>query len=129
MCKKLKPPLLSLLLFSWICITICLIQPQTTLAKALISPDFRDNCSINPNLPLTRPNYQGEATPISVGIYILDLSEIKSGEQTVKVDFLLKLTWSDYRLKDDNCILELANIWYPQVYFLNRSDRLYLIFS
>lgn len=105
----------------FLCLNTYIFQFQVVLAQTLITPDFTNNCRLNSHLPATRPNSQNTATRVLVGIYILDLSEIKSGEQTVKVDFLLKLTWSDPHLKVTNCVVDLAKIWHPQVYFLNQK--------
>ena len=73
-----------------------------------------------------RPDPKGVPTKVSVGIYLLDLVEIKDVEQEFTVDLATGFSWKDSRLvKQDHgklaksCNVTLDQVWHPQLQGLN----------
>lgn len=72
-----------------------------------------------------RPDNDGEPTLVTVGLRIVDLTEISDVTQTLSGNFALSISWTDKRLVDlENCRIPLDKIWAPKIEFLN-SGRLF----
>ncbi len=69
-----------------------------------------------------RPGPEGVPTRIDVAAYLLDVESINDLEQTFKVDFVLRLRWSDSRLSGKGPNLPLENVWHPNVTILNQRS-------
>jgi hypothetical protein len=70
----------------------------------------------------TRPDPQGQATRVSVGIFVVDISEIDDAKQTFKADLYVTLRWKDRRLESSDVrrIVQLAKVWHPAVQIVNQ---------
>ena len=75
-----------------------------------------------------------EKIKIFVSFFLFDISSINTADQTFKTDFRLQLRWHDPRLslksRNDKSIptlVELADIWHPDIRFLNsqKLEKLY----
>ena len=79
-------------------------------------------------LPATRPDAEGKATRVSVGIFVVDISEIDDAKQTFKADVYVKISWKDPRLAGSEVhrSIPLNKVWHPPFQILNRRtlDRL-----
>jgi hypothetical protein len=72
-----------------------------------------------------RPDAGGPPTEVSVGIRMIDLTEINDVSQTMTGDFAVRLTWTDPRLAHlEGCEILLDDIWSPGLTFIN-SGRLF----
>jgi len=73
---------------------------------------------------ITRPDPDGAPTEISVGLYFLDVAQIDDVAQDFAADVVFEAAWTDPRLADPEApptrVLRLAEIWDPEVGFLNR---------
>ena len=73
---------------------------------------------------VTRPDPAGTPTQVSVGLYFLDVAQIDDVAQEFTADVLVQALWMDLRLADPGApptrVLPLAEIWDPNVGFLNR---------
>ena len=69
----------------------------------------------SPNIQTdVRPGTDGPPTPVSVGIFMVDLTEISDPNQTLTGDFAVVLTWTDPRLAHlEGCEISLDDIWSP----------------
>ena len=74
-----------------------------------------------------RPGKNGPPTEVSVGVFVLDVSNITDVDHTFTVDFVLRLRWKDPRLASEPKGLtrsyrkfNLQDIWNPKVNVLNR---------
>ncbi len=86
----------------------------------------QDPCSAPSVQTDKRPGAGGPPTKVSVGLRMIDLTEINDVKQTMTGDFLVILTWKDPRLVHlEGCNISLNNIWTPRVAFFN-SGRLIL---
>lgn len=71
-----------------------------------------------------RPNVGGSPTVISVGLRMIDLTEINDVKQTLTGDFAVLLNWTDARLSQlQGCEISLDKVWSPSLVFVN-SGRL-----
>lgn len=83
------------------------------------------DCSVPPELTLTRPDPEGVPTEMTVGAYLLDLQDINDAEQTFSADFFFVMAWRDERLLNvggrslAGCRLPVESIWAPRVLILN----------
>ena len=79
----------------------------------------------DPNVQIdVRPNAGGPPTVISVGVRLLDLTEINDVKQTLTVDLGVLLSWTDERFAQfQGCEIALDKVWSPSVVFAN-SGRL-----
>jgi hypothetical protein len=79
-------------------------------------------------LPATRPDAEGKATRVSVGVFVVDIPEIDDAKQTFKADFYVKISWKDSRLasSEGHRSIPLNKVWHPPLQILNRRtlDRL-----
>ncbi|MEE9578964.1 MAG: hypothetical protein V3W24_05255, partial [Gemmatimonadota bacterium] len=86
------------------------------------------DCSVPPELTLTRPDPDGVPTELTVGAYLVDLHGIDDAEQTFSADFFFVMAWGDERLMDVDgrslagCEVPLASVWAPRVIVLNERQ-------
>lgn len=72
-----------------------------------------------------RPDPDGKATEVAVGIRMVDLLEINDVNQTITVDLAILRKWRDSRLANlEGCELSLNDIWFPELLIYN-SGRLF----
>lgn len=72
-----------------------------------------------------RPGAAGPPTRVSVGVFMVDLTEISDPNQTLTGDFAVVLNWTDPRLAHlEGCEIPLDDIWSPGLAFFN-SGRLF----
>lgn len=72
-----------------------------------------------------RPDAGGRPTKVSVGIRLVDLTEINDVNQTLTGDFGVFLTWTDPQLAHlKGCEIPLDEIWSPGIRFIN-SGRMF----
>jgi hypothetical protein len=70
-----------------------------------------------------RPNPIGEPTEVAVAVFMLDLTRIDDVAQTLSVDLLVFLDWTDPRLADlAGCQFPLTSVWHPQLDFINSGS-------
>ena len=77
----------------------------------------------------TRPDPEGVATPVSIGLFLIDIAEIDDVAQTFKGDVFATLTWQDPRLalppgardRADR-VVPLSEIWNPALTLINRRS-------
>lgn len=70
-----------------------------------------------------RPDADKGPTPVTVGLYVIDIAKIDSVEQAATVDFVIRLTWNDPRLaggSDAARSYDLDEIWHPRPLVLNQ---------
>ena len=82
-----------------------------------------DPCAV-PNVRTdVRPNAGGPPTEVSVGVRMVDLTEINDVAQTLTGDFVIVLVWKDTRLSHlEGCEIELDDIWAPDLVFVNSGQ-------
>ena len=107
--------LISLLLLSMIAPAAAAVAAET------------DPCSIPESLTDVRPDADGDPIRVNLGIFLVDLVDIDELRESFTVDFFVKLRWRDPRLSVaalgralDDCTLELAEIWHPDVHPVNQ---------
>jgi len=73
-----------------------------------------------------RPNAEGDATLITVGLYLLDIDSVDDAKQRFSVDMFVNISWQDPRLAIDehlrvgqNRIIPLDEIWSPRGLVVN----------
>lgn len=76
----------------------------------------------------TPPGPEGVPTPVSIGLYVIDISGIDNVTQTFTADFHLMLKWKDTRLAGregagaDGRKVPLEGVWNPVVQVLNQRS-------
>jgi hypothetical protein len=75
-----------------------------------------------PSPTMTRPDQEGQATRVSLGVFFIDISEIEDAKQTFKAEIYVMVRWKDPRLASAQALrrLPLANIWQPALQIINR---------
>lgn len=72
-----------------------------------------------------RPHVAGEPTKVSLGLILIDVTEIDDVRQQLFSDFAVFKTWTDPRLKHlAGCRFDVARIWSPEITFMN-SGRVF----
>ncbi|MEP2027314.1 MAG: hypothetical protein ABJI96_01250 [Paracoccaceae bacterium] len=72
-----------------------------------------------------RPNSSEQPTVVSMGMRLLDLTEINDVDQTISVDFAVKMQWVDSRLASfGGCNLPIDQVWFPEMTMKN-SGRMF----
>jgi len=96
---------------------------------ALAGSAQEDECEIPPKLLKTRPNPEGEPTPIKLAITILDVTDIDEAKQTFTTDFFVVVRWKDPRLSKEalgysleGCLFDFYDIWNPWLLLMNKRN-------
>jgi hypothetical protein len=93
----------------------------------------QEECRIPPSIAASRPDSVTGATPVYVGVYVIDLTHIEEAEKTFAGDVNFTLRWRDPRLSAVSlgrslagCPLTLDDIWDPAVSIVNlrNADRI-----
>jgi hypothetical protein len=84
-----------------------------------------DPCALPDMRTDERPGAGGPPIKVSVGLRMVDLTNINDVNQTLTGDFAVFLTWTDPRLAHlKGCKVSLDDIWSPRIHFFN-SGRLF----
>lgn len=83
-------------------------------------------CEVPAGISATRPDPEGVATRLTVGVYMIDLLQLNDTEQSFEADLVLILMWKDPRIMAleaeaslVGCAVSLEEIWDPRVVILN----------
>ena len=86
-----------------------------------------DPCRLSDYDHLERPDPKGTPTPVSVGIYVLDIEKIDDSTHSFSTDFQLRVSWKDPRLANPaidqdvgSCQYEWSEVWSPGIELLDR---------
>jgi hypothetical protein len=80
------------------------------------------SCDLPGYSPSVRPDPPGTPTEIGVGLMLIDLSSISDVNQTITLDTLLTLQWTDHRLDAAaGCRYDTTAIWAPDIHLLNSA--------
>ena len=72
-----------------------------------------------------RPDPEGRATRVSIGIYVVDVAEIEDAKRTFTADVYVTLRWKDPRLARPEASrrsLPLTSVWHPALLILNQRS-------
>ena len=84
-----------------------------------------DPCAVPGMRTNQRPGAGGAPTEVSVGVRMVDLTDINDVSQTLTGDFAVLLRWTDPRLDGlEGCEIPLSDVWTPGLRFVN-SGRLF----
>ena len=68
----------------------------------------------------SRPDPDGVATRVGIGLYVINVSKINDIEQVFTIDFAVRMTWRDSRLVDKAGVYALSEVWHPGIVILNQ---------
>lgn len=72
-----------------------------------------------------RPDPRGPPTQIDFGLRVIDVSDINDVNQTITLDMIVRMRWTDPRLLAwAGCKLSIGDIWFPQL-ALKNSGRMF----
>lgn len=72
-----------------------------------------------------RPGPANRPTEVTVGLRLLDVTEIEDTSQTITADFMVSQTWTDPRLAGfEGCQFKLDEVWTPNIAIMN-SGRVF----
>ena len=97
-----------------------LVVPAAAMAQAPTASS--GPCGVSGYDRAARPHAPGVPTPVSLGVYLLDLKHIDVVRQTAAADFVLSTRWKDPRLArgaGKPCEVPLDRIWHPRTLILN----------
>jgi len=71
-----------------------------------------------------RPDPEGQATRVLIGVFVVDISEIDDAKQTFKADIYVMLRWKDPRQASSEVRRNkpLADVWHPPLLIVNRRN-------
>jgi hypothetical protein len=89
-----------------------------------------ESCAVT-NIPQRiRPDAGGPPVRISVGVFLLDILDIRESDESFDADFVLRFRWHDPRLSSnalgsslEHCEIALHEIWNPQVDIINQGNE------
>lgn len=92
---------------------------------ALAAPPAQEDCRARRFD--TRPEASAGPTPVSVSMYIIDISEIDDRHQTFAAELYFGARWRDPRLargpaSESTCTFKLLDIWNPRLRLINQRD-------
>jgi len=100
------------------------LLPFTPCAQSHAA-DVDGQCTLSNIQTGVRPGADGPPTRVSVGMFMVDLTEISDPNQSLTGDFAVVLNWTDPRLAHlEGCEISLDDIWSPGLVFFN-SGRLF----
>ncbi|MGI9625641.1 MAG: hypothetical protein ACR2QM_02290 [Longimicrobiales bacterium] len=71
-----------------------------------------------------RPNGPGDATEVSVAVFLVDLTRVDDVDQSVVADLIVFQSWTDSRLEAfEGCEIPLSRVWHPQLDFVNSGPK------
>ena len=83
-------------------------------------------CGVPVDWIATRPNPEGQATEVQIGVYLIDLLSVNDSAQSFDADVFLSVSWRDPRLVLGSqgeslagCIVPLDDVWNPRIIFVN----------
>lgn len=67
-----------------------------------------------------RPRKEGEATKITLGVRVVDVTQIEDVSQSITVDIIVRQSWTDTRLIPyAGCKFTLEQVWTPHIDIVN----------
>jgi len=92
-------------------------------------PWNRDHCQVPSDFSSNRPNLGKGPTEVEVGVTILDITQIKSSDQSFHADYYSTFRWNDPRLSEkslgyslEGCHFEKNELWHPIAVRMNKRD-------
>ena len=80
------------------------------------------SCDLPGYAPSVRPDPSGTPTEVGVGLMLIDLSAINDVNQSITLDALLTLQWTDHRLDAvAGCRYDTGTIWTPDIHLFNSA--------
>ena len=108
--------------FVGLLLMLVLVLPAMVTAQETVEPD---PCSPPTYRTDVRPNPKGPPTPVTIGMRVADLLDISDVDQTISIDVVMRMQWTDSRLSDwEGCRLSVENVWFPEV-LLKNSGRIF----
>lgn len=99
-----------------------MLFPVTAHAQ---TPASDDTCAAPGYRVDVRPDRNGSATLITIGVRVVDILAIDDVDQTISLDMAVRMTWQDPRLAPlAGCKLETQDVWFPRL-FLKNSGRVF----
>jgi len=108
----------------WIVAVLLVLAPPQ---RAAAQDDIADAAICAPSGIFTdvRPDPKGPATKVDMGLRVIDVREINDVDQTITVDFAVRMRWQDDRLLGlSGCRLRVDQVWFPGLVLMN-SGRVF----
>jgi hypothetical protein len=100
----------------------CLLGLLLASAPGFAEPPIGATCDLAGYTPSIRPDPPGTPTEVGIGLGLTDLSAINDVNQTITLDALLTMQWTDRRLGGmAGCRYDIAAIWTPDIQLLNSA--------
>lgn len=102
-----------------------LFSPAANVHATLKKNTKAGTCKLHDLRVDERPGPADRPTQVSVGLRLIDVTEIEDTSQTITADFFVSQTWVDPRLTGfEGCQFSLDEVWTPQIDITN-SGRLF----
>lgn len=109
---------------------LILAVPSVVFAQEEEKAESSSDCSIPKDLSLSRPHPEGTPTTVKIGMFLIDIKEIKDVSQSYVADGFFNISWKDPRLSKKalgkslkGCKIENDEIWFPNAYVVNARSR------
>jgi len=108
--------------------TLCLIFLFIPIAGIAQPPEKEGKlCQFSPDILKTRPDPEGTATPVKIGVYLMDIDGIDDRRETFDGDLFLAMEWTNpelaYSLPEGVsvlCKVPLNQVWNPRAIIFNQ---------
>lgn len=109
---------------------LILAVPSVVFAQEEKKAESGSDCSIPKDLSLSRPDPEGVPTTVKIGVFLIDIKDIKDVSQSYVVDAFFNASWKDPRLSKKTlgkslkgCKIEKDEVWFPNSYVVNARSR------
>jgi gamma-aminobutyric acid receptor subunit beta len=100
----------------------CFLVILAVTAPCFAQATVESGCDLRGYSPSVRPDTLGVPTEVGVGLMLIDLSAISDVSQSITLDALVTLEWTDPRLHSAaGCRYDIAAIWTPEIHLLNSA--------
>ena len=115
--------------FQGLLFVICLFSlfvPHELSAKSLKNRIDDNYCKIPEDFINKPPILDNKLITVKIGLFVIDIMDIRDVNQTFVADVLFNFSWRDHRLSKDsigrslgNCEFRLNEIWHPEIVEIN----------
>ena len=105
-----------------IAVLVCCLGILGIAAPGFAQGPAAASCDLPGYAPSVRPDPSGTPTEVGVGLMLIDLSSISDVNQSITLDALLTLQWTDHRLDAvAGCRYDTGTIWTPDIHLFNSA--------
>ncbi len=105
---------------------LCTFIPRELSAESAKNEIDDNYCKIPKDFINKPPTLDNKLITVKIGLFVIDIMDIRDVSQTYEADVLFHYSWRDHRLSKDsigrsmeNCEFRLNEIWHPEIVEIN----------